>query len=109
VEQARNGIEKVVAASLRQSSPGTGPVLAWPVACGHAVAARTTALDFVDGVLRVEVPDIGWKAELQSLAAQYVAVINRYTREKVRRVEFLIAAKKPAAACKSSAPVRRDA
>ncbi len=41
-----------------------GPVrvLAWPIACGQAVAARTSALDFDDGILRVEVPDAGWRS-----------------------------------------------
>lgn len=109
MEQARTGIQKIVAASLRRSAPGTGPVLAWPVACGRAVAARTTAREFTDGVLQVEVPDAGWKKELQALAPQYISVINRYTREKVRRVEFLVAAKKPAAGCKSTPVIRRGA
>ena len=65
-------------------------VLAWPIACGQAVAARTSALDFDDGILRVEVPDAGWRAELRSLAPQYLAVINRYTGSGVRRIEFVV-------------------
>ena len=89
MEQAGTGIEKVVAASVRRAPPGTGPVLAWPIACGPAVAARTVALDFAQGVLRVEVPDAGWRAELRSLAPQYLAVLNRYTSESVQRIEFV--------------------
>jgi hypothetical protein len=96
MEQAGLGIEKIVAASLRRAPAGAGPVLAWPVACGQAVAARTSALDFVDGILRVEVPDAGWRAELRSLAPQYLAVINRYTGSSVRRIEFVVRGK-PAA------------
>jgi len=88
------GIDKVVAASLRRAPAGSGPVLAWPIACGAVVAARTCALDFENGVLRVEVPDAGWRSELQSLAAQYLAVMNRYTVAGVRRIEFVIAARK---------------
>lgn len=90
MEQAGVGIEKIVAASLRRASAETGPVLAWPIACGQAVAARTLALDFADGILRVEVPDSGWRAELRSLAPQYLAVINRYTGSNVRRIEFVV-------------------
>jgi hypothetical protein len=90
MEQAGLGIEKIVAASLRRAPPGTGPLLAWPIACGQAVAARTSALDFDDGILRVEVPDAGWRAELRSLAPQYLAVINRYTGSSVRRIEFVV-------------------
>jgi len=64
--------------------------MAWPVVCGSAVAERTRALSFEDGVLRVEVAGPGWKAELQGLAPRYLAVINRYTVEAVRRIDFVV-------------------
>jgi len=60
------------------------------LACGQPVAARTRAAEFAQGTLRVEVPDLGWRAELQALAPQYLAVINRYVAESVRRIEFVI-------------------
>jgi predicted nucleic acid-binding Zn ribbon protein len=66
------------------------PLMAWPVVCGSAVAERTQALSFADGVLRVAVPDAGWKSELQSLAPRYLAAINRYTIEPVCRVDFVV-------------------
>jgi hypothetical protein len=90
MELAGLGIEKIVAASLRRAPAGTGPILAWPIACGQAVAARTAALEFTDGILRVEVPDAGWRLELKSLAPQYLAVINRYTGSSVQRIEFVV-------------------
>jgi hypothetical protein len=90
MEQAGLGIDKIVVASLRRVPAGSGPLLAWTIACGQAVAARTSALDFVDGILRVEVPDSGWYSELRSLAPQYLAVINRYTGGGVRRIEFVV-------------------
>ena len=65
--------------------------MAWPVVCGSAVAERTRAVSFEDGVLRVEVSGPRWKAELQTLAPRYLAVINRYTTEMVRRIEFVLA------------------
>jgi predicted nucleic acid-binding Zn ribbon protein len=89
MEQVGAGLERIVAGSLRRSPLGQGPLLAWPVACGQAVAARTRAVDFGEGVLRVEVPDPGWRTELQALAPQYLAVINRYVAENVRRIEFV--------------------
>ena len=64
--------------------------MAWPVVCGSAVAERTRALSFEDGVLRVAVAGLGWKAELQALAPRYLAAINRYTTEAVRRIEFVV-------------------
>ena len=64
--------------------------MAWPVVCGSAVAERTRAVSFADGVLRVAVPDAGWKSELQGLAPRYLAAINRYTIEPVRKIEFVV-------------------
>jgi predicted nucleic acid-binding Zn ribbon protein len=89
LEQAGARLEKLVAHSLAQSSPSASALLAWPVVCGSAVAERTRALDFRDGVLRVEVADASWKSELQALAPRYLALINRYTREPVQRIEFV--------------------
>jgi predicted nucleic acid-binding Zn ribbon protein len=89
MEQVGAGLEKIVVGSLRRSPAGEGPLLAWALACGHAVAARTRAVNFAQGILRVDVPDAGWQAELQALAPQYLAVINRYVAESVRRIEFV--------------------
>jgi predicted nucleic acid-binding Zn ribbon protein len=90
LEQAGLHLEKIVAQSLRQVPPAEAPLMAWPVVCGSAVAERTQALGFNDGVLRVGVADTGWKLELQALAPRYLAVINRYTTEIVRRIEFVV-------------------
>jgi predicted nucleic acid-binding Zn ribbon protein len=93
MEHASLGLEKIVSRSLRLAPSGQGPLIAWPLACGQAVAGRTKALDFAEGILRVEVADKGWKAELQALAPQYLAVINRYVGENVKRIEFVVVAK----------------
>lgn len=90
MEQAGPDLQRIVARSLRQAPPGQAPLMAWPVVCGSAVAERTRALSFLDGVLRVAVADAGWKSELQSLAPRYLASINRYTSEAVRRIDFVI-------------------
>jgi hypothetical protein len=42
-------------------------------------------------VLIVEVADAEWKLELQRLASRYLAAIDRYTTEAVRRIEFVVA------------------
>lgn len=104
MEQVGAGLEKIVAGSLRRSPEGEGPLLAWALACGRAVAVRTKAVDFAQGILRVEVPDAGWRAELQALAPQYLAVVNRYVAESVKRIEFVIADK---AAGEGARPIRR--
>ena len=90
MELAGAELEKIVAQSLRQAPPSQAPLMAWPIVCGSAVAERTLALSFLDGVLRVGVADMGWKSELQVLAPRYVTAINRYTSEVVRRIEFVV-------------------
>lgn len=90
MEPAGSELEKIVARSLRQAPPLEAPLMAWPVVCGSAVAERTHALTFADGVLRVSVPEAGWKSELQVLAPRYLAAINRYTIEPVRKIEFVV-------------------
>ena len=90
MEQAGAGLEKIVMGSLRRVPPGEAPLVAWPLVCGSAVAERTRALEFAGAVLRVEVPDAGWKRELQGLAPRYLAQINRYPGQKVEKIEFVI-------------------
>jgi hypothetical protein len=79
-----------VLGSLRHVPPGDAPLLAWPLVCGSVVAGRTQAVEFSDSVLRVEVPDAGWKREMQSLAPRYLATLNRYAGQRVERIEFVI-------------------
>ena len=90
MEPVSVGLDKVVASSLRRAPAGDAAILAWPLTCGSVVAGRTRALDFARGVLRVAVTDAGWRAELQSLAPRYVAMINRYVSENVQRIEFVV-------------------
>ncbi len=82
-------MEKIIAGSLRKAPSAEAALLAWPMACGSAVAARTQATEYSHGTLRVEVPDPAWRSELQHLAPRYVAVLNRYVKG-VSRVEFVV-------------------
>ncbi len=90
MEQGGSDLDRIVAQSLRQAPPAQAPLLAWPVVCGSAVAERTRALSFSDGVLTIAVGNAEWKSELQGLAPRYLALINRYTVEPVRRIDFIV-------------------
>jgi Dna[CI] antecedent, DciA len=92
LNRASAGLETIVAKALHHVPASESALLAWPVACGSAVAERTRALSFSDGILRVEVADAGWRRELASLAPRYVAVINKYSAASVRRIEFVVKA-----------------
>jgi len=89
MEHISSGLEKIVLDSLRRAPAPEVPVKLWPVVCGSAVAARTRALSFENGILQVEVGNSRWKSELQSLAPRYLAILNRYSPGTVRRIEFV--------------------
>lgn len=91
LQHAARSLERVVTKSLYRAPAEDAPMLAWPLACGPSVAERTRALDFVHGVLRVEVPDSSWRNELRSLAPRYLAEINRYVN--IERIEFVLPAR----------------
>jgi hypothetical protein len=100
VEPIAPSLEKIVASSLRRNPRADTAVMAWPLACGSTVAARTRAVEFSAGVLRVEVPDGAWRAELQHLAPKYLAALNRYVAGVIR-VEFLLPAKVQKPTCRN--------
>src|SRR5208282_5959174 len=79
LNRASSDLETILVKALHRAPAGESALLAWPVACGSAVAERTRALSFSDGVLRVEVADAGWRRELANLAPRYVALINKYS------------------------------
>jgi hypothetical protein len=90
MERATAGLNKILGRSLNQAPAGDAPVLAWPIVCGSTVAERTRAVAFAGGVLRVEVPDEGWRYELRSLAPRYLALLNQYVSDGVNRIEFVV-------------------
>jgi len=84
-----------MADALKRSPPDEAPVLAWPLVCGPAVAARTRALGFSSGILRVEVQDETWRKQLVDFASAYLAALNQMVSEHVRRIEFVVAGRRP--------------
>jgi predicted nucleic acid-binding Zn ribbon protein len=94
MQRARTGLQKIVSDALRRAPAEERPLLAWPMVCGAAVAARTRALDFAGGVLRVEVPDAAWCDQLSALAPRYLDTLNRNLGAQVERISFVTAEQK---------------
>jgi len=90
LNRASAGLETIIAKALHRTPRDESAMLAWPIACGSAVADRTRALSFADGILRVEVANRGWQRELTNLAPRYVALINKYSATSVKRIEFVV-------------------
>lgn len=90
MQPLRTGLEKIVLEALQRTPPQEAPLLAWPFACGPAVAQKARALSFADGILTIEVADAGWRAQLTDMAPQFLARINQFSAMRVTRLHFLI-------------------
>ena len=90
MQHAGAGLQKIVTDTLRRAPTDDAAVLAWPLVCGTAVAGKTRALDFTDGVLSVQVPDANWRTQLLGLAPQYLAAVNQFVNHSVKRIAFLL-------------------
>lgn len=96
MERAGTGLKKIVAQALSKAPPEEAAVLAWPLVCGTAVADKTRALALSEGVLQVQVPDAGWRNQLQGFVPHYLGALNRIAGGKVERIEFVLPARKGA-------------
>ena len=67
MEHGRSELHKIFSEALRNASAEQAPILAWPMVCGASVAKKTRALDFIRGVLRIQVPDKAWMKELEAI------------------------------------------
>ncbi len=47
MEPARAGLQKIMGDVVRTAPVTDGPMLAWPLVCGTAVAGKAEALEFV--------------------------------------------------------------
>jgi hypothetical protein len=91
MQHARGTLKRIFAQNVCTKAGDEAPLLAWPVACGGAVAANTRALSFVDGTLVVAVPDAVWRNQLQFMSQQYVAGLNQIAGQMVRSLSFVVA------------------
>jgi hypothetical protein len=90
LQPARPGLEKLAASLLRSAAPDEAPVIAWPLACGPQVAARTRAVRFTGKVLMIEVPDAEWREQMRDLAPSYLSILNRLLAGSVERIQFVL-------------------
>ena len=95
MERARDGLVKIVSEAIRRAPAPEQPLLAWPMVCGPAVAARTRALAFAAGTLEVEVPDAAWRGQLSEFAPRYRELFRDALGPLVERIEFVVAGRKP--------------
>ena len=91
MQHARGTLRKIFADRVCSHAGDEAPLLAWPVVCGATVAERTRALNFVDGVLVVAVPDAVWRSQLQPMYEQYLAGLKQVAGKQVQNISFVVA------------------
>ena len=91
MHHARATLRKIFADKVCAQAGEDAPLLAWPVVCGAAVAEKTKALSFVDGVLVVAVPDVAWRGQLQGMYQQYLAGLDQIAGKQVKNISFVVA------------------
>ena len=88
MQPARRDLQSLAARVLKDAPKEEAVLLAWPLACGSRVAERTRAVDFQDGVLRVQVPDRGWQSQLEAFSLQYRHKISELLGVTVHRIAY---------------------
>lgn len=90
MEHIRQTLQQIVVDAVRRAPAEDVPLLAWPLACGAAVAEKTRALAFADGELLVQVPDAAWRAQLLSLTGEYLRQLREITDGRIQRLRFVL-------------------
>jgi predicted nucleic acid-binding Zn ribbon protein len=90
MENIRQTLQQLVVDAVRKAPAEDIPLLAWPLACGSAVAEKTRALAFTDGELTIRVPDAAWRTQLLSLTSDYLRQLRQITEGRVERLRFVL-------------------
>ena len=88
MQPTRNDVNSLAACVFKGVPAEEAVVLAWPLACGSAVAERTEAFSYQNGILRIRVPDRGWQSQLEDFSPQYKAKILSLTGVSVERIRY---------------------
>ena len=90
MEVARNFLGKLAADILAAAPLEERITLAWPLACGARVAAKSRATQFSEGVLHVEVPDTDWRRQLAQFSLQYMQTLRAFGGQELKEIKFVI-------------------
>lgn len=88
MEGMRDLLKRSLVKSLREMPDEDKIVVAWPVACGKAMAERGTVVGYSKGVVLVEVADAAWLRQMLSIQGQLAWEIGRISGVRVRGIDF---------------------
>ena len=91
-EMEVQGMRDLLKSSLRRSLGSMCEedrlALAWPVACGRALAERGCFAGYAEGVVRIEVVDGAWLRQMMSMQAQLGREMARIAGVRVTEIHF---------------------
>ena len=90
MQALRDVLRGSLAKSLNALSPLDRLAAAWPVAAGHAVAARTSVTAYEDRVVTVAVPDRTWADQLWGVRDRLRSELASVSRLPVTDILFLL-------------------
>jgi predicted nucleic acid-binding Zn ribbon protein len=88
MQSARHSLQSLAARVLKDAPAEEAVLLAWPLACGSAVAERTRAFAFQNGIVCVRVPDRSWQTQLEDFSPHYKAKISRLTGINIEGIRY---------------------
>src|SRR4051812_21987532 len=94
MERARNQLQKLAASVLSALPPQEAVMAAWPLICGSAVSQRSEAVRFEEGILTVEVPDAGWRRQLEQFTPHYLNAYRQLLDARLAGITYRIAGSK---------------
>jgi hypothetical protein len=90
MESMRELLRNSLGRSLRTIGEQDRLAVAWPVACGKAMADRGTVAEYADGVILIEVVDGAWLRQMMSMQRQLASEMGRIAGVPVRRIHFKV-------------------
>ncbi|HEY3927746.1 MAG TPA: DciA family protein [Candidatus Koribacter sp.] len=90
MDHIRQPLQQLLVDAVRRAPTEDVPLLAWPLACGSAVADKTRALQFAAGELVIQVPDAAWRVQLLNLTSEYLRSLGEITNGRVERLRFVL-------------------
>lgn len=88
MEGMRGILKDSLRKTLHQLNEEDRVAAAWPVACGRALAERTSVVSFHDAVMRVDVADSAWLQQLITMRSHLKTEITRIAGVQVAEINF---------------------
>lgn len=88
MERMREIVRGSLSRSLRALSEEDRIAAAWTIACGRALAERSSVVSFDEGLVRVGVPDAAWLRQFLAMRAQLVRDVSQIAEVAINDIHF---------------------